>query len=125
MTAALRFVLDEQLRRVLWRAIQSHNGQGHLPIDVVRVGDPPDLPLGSLDPDILVWAEREGRILISLDRRTLPGHLADHLQAGNHSPGVLLVRPSASVPDVIEYLVMAAYAAQPAEYRDIYRYIPS
>lgn len=125
MTAALRYVLDEQLRRVLWRAIQNHNSQGNLPLNMVWVGDPPDLPLGSPDSDILAWAEREGRILVSLDRNTLPGHLADHLQAGNHSPGVLLVRPSASVPDVIEYLVLAAYAAQPGEYQDGFRFIPS
>jgi hypothetical protein len=83
----LRFLLDEHLRGVLWLAIIRHNAQGGLPIDAVRVGDPPDLPLGSSDPEILRWAEREGRILLTQDVHTMPGFLAQHLQAGNHSPG--------------------------------------
>jgi hypothetical protein len=54
----LCFLLDEHLRGPLWLAILRHNSQGGLPIDVVRVGDSPDLPLGSTDLDILLWAER-------------------------------------------------------------------
>jgi hypothetical protein len=42
----IRFVLDEHLRGPLWRAGQRHNARAEDPIDVVRVGDPPDLPLG-------------------------------------------------------------------------------
>jgi hypothetical protein len=84
----LRFLLDEHLRGVLWLAILRHNAQGGLPIDATRVGDPPDLPLGSSDPDILLWAQREDRILITQDVHTMPGFLAGHLQSGQHSPGV-------------------------------------
>ena len=83
----LRYLLDEHLRGPLWRAVQWHNRRGLWPIDVARVGDPADLPLGSLDPEILLWAEREGRIVVSHDRETLPTHLADHLNAGHRSPG--------------------------------------
>src|SRR5262249_33503352 len=54
---ALRYVLDEDLRGVLWRAIQRHNRTDPKPIDAVRVGDLPDLPLGTPDPDILAWAD--------------------------------------------------------------------
>ena len=46
---AIRFVLDEHLRGPLWRAVQRHNARAEDPIDVVRVGDLPDLPLGSDD----------------------------------------------------------------------------
>ncbi len=42
----IRFVLDEHLRGPLWAAIQRHNLSASLPIDAVRVGDPPDLSLG-------------------------------------------------------------------------------
>ena len=69
---ALRFVLDENQRGLLWRAVVRHNHAGVHPLDVVRVGDPPDLPLGSIDPDILVWGERENRIAILTDGRRLP-----------------------------------------------------
>lgn len=49
----LRYLLDEHLRGPLWRAIQWHNNSGVYPLDVVRVGDPPELPLGSDDPTLL------------------------------------------------------------------------
>jgi hypothetical protein len=78
---ALRFLLDEHLRGPLWHAIQRHNVRGQLPLDVVRVGDPSDLPLGSGDPEILSWAERETRILVTEDRQTMASHLDDHLKA--------------------------------------------
>jgi hypothetical protein len=124
MSPVLRYLLDEHLRGVLWRAIQRHNRTGAFPINVVRVGDPPDLLLGTPDPDILLWAEREGRIFVSLDKNTLPGHLADHLRSGYHSPGILIIRFAATLREVLEYLVMAAYAASPAEFQDGITYIP-
>ena len=51
----------------MWKAIQRHNNQGEYPIDATRVGDPDDLALRSADPDILSWAERDNRIIITLD----------------------------------------------------------
>jgi hypothetical protein len=83
----IRFLLDEHLRGPLWHAIGRHNLGGGLPLDVARVGDPPDLPLGADDSAILLWAERENRILITEDKHTIAIHLAGHCQAGHHSPG--------------------------------------
>ena len=40
----------------------------------MRVGDRPDLPLQSTDPEILAWAEQAGRILLTYDESTMPGH---------------------------------------------------
>src|SRR6266568_2662106 len=111
----LSFVLDEHLRGPLWKAIQRHNTRGLNPLDVVRVGDPLDLPLGSADPEILIWAEREGRILVSEDHKTMARHLADHLQAGRHSPGIYTLRPLAPLLPVVSYLEAAAYASEPVE----------
>jgi hypothetical protein len=67
----LRFVFDENQRGLLWRAAVRHNQAGVFPLDVVRVGDPTDLPLGSNDPDVLRWSEREDRILVSYDKTTI------------------------------------------------------
>jgi hypothetical protein len=119
------YLLDEHLRGGgLWQAIQQHNAGGGLFLDVVRVGDPPDLPLGRLDPEILLWTERQGRILVSNDRQTLPGHLADHLTAGHHSPGVLLIRRGSAIVDLVDALVLRAHAGFPADFADQARYIP-
>ena len=79
----IAFVLDENLRgKPLWHAIRHHNLGGALRIDATRVGDPADLPLGSLDPDILAWAERADRIIITEDAATFPAELAAHLRRG-------------------------------------------
>ena len=120
----LRYLLDEHFRGRLWRAIQQHNAGGTYPIDVFRVGDPPDLPLGSLDSDNLLWAERNGCMVVSFDKGTMPGHLTRHLQAGHHSPGVYLVRSHATIPQVVDYLVLSAYTSDPALLRDHCEFIP-
>jgi hypothetical protein len=120
----IRFLVDEHLRGQLWRALAWHNQRGAYPLDVVRVGDSADLPQGSTDPDILVWAEREGRILISADRKTLLSHFNDHLAAGRHSPGLFLLRPLAPLPQIVDFLVAATYASEASEWTDVWRYIP-
>jgi hypothetical protein len=121
---ALSFVLDENLRGRLWRAIQHHNLHGVDWIDAVRVGDPSDLPLGSDDPSILLWAEREGRVLVSFDRSTMPDYLKDHLAAGHSSPGVFLIQRGCRIPDLVAFLAFAAYAGDEAQWVDQITYIP-
>lgn len=116
---ALRYLLDENVRGPLWNAILRHNDAGGLFIDVLRVGDLPDLPLASPDVVILNWCGREVRLLVSLDYETLPGHLADHLAGGGSSPGILLIRPGASITEVVEVLELIGHAGEAAEYRDV------
>jgi hypothetical protein len=81
----LRYVFDEHLRGALWQTVQAHNrSDPSYPLDVIRVGDPADLPLGTEDPLLLQWAERENRILVTADASSMPAHLADHLASGRH-----------------------------------------
>ncbi len=121
----VRYLLDEHLRGgALWQAIKQHNARGTDPLDVVRLGDPSDLPLGTLDPDILLWAERQGRVFISLDKKTLARHLRLHLQAGHHSPGVFIIRAGSTVAQVMLFLTLAAYAGDPASFHDRIEHIP-
>jgi hypothetical protein len=120
----LRFLLDENLRGPLWNAILRHNLRGVEVLDVVRVGDASAPSLHSPDADILSWAETHDRILVTLDRSTMPDHLNAHLAAGRHSPGIYLVRREASIADVMEYLLLAAYVSVPEEWLDRIVYIP-
>jgi hypothetical protein len=121
----LRFLLDESVRGGgLWQAIADHNRSGIDLLDAVRVGDPSDLPLGAPDPEILLWAEREGRILLTGDRRTMPGHLADHLQAGHTSPGVFVIRPASTLPAIVAFLVLAAHTSTASSWENRIEFIP-
>jgi hypothetical protein len=121
---ALRYVLDQHLRGPLWPATQWHNSLGVYPLDVVRVGDLADLPLGAGDSAILQWAEQEQRILVPHDQDSMQNHLADHLAAGRHSPGVFMIRRHSTLPQIVSFLRDAAYASEPAEWQDRIQFIP-
>ncbi len=121
---ALRYVLDEHLRGPLWRAIQWHSSSGLFPLDVVRVGDPAELPLGTGDPALLQWAEREQRILVTQDTDSMSTHLADHLAAGRHSPGIFMIRRHSTLPQIVAFLRDAAYASELLEWQDRIQFIP-
>lgn len=120
----IAFVLDENCRGPLWSAIQSHNQKGPHPLDAVRVGDRPDLPLQSSDPAILAWAEQAGRILLTLDENTMPGYFVAHLRSGHHSPGVLILRENVPLREIVEGLILLAYATDPADWPDRLEYFP-
>jgi hypothetical protein len=119
----LQFVLDENLRGLVWQAILNHNKRGMYVLDAVRLGDVSDLPLGTRDRDILLWTERENRILISFDKTTLPGHLKEHLRSGHHCPGIFAVPEDARITNVLSFLTIAAYAGTPDDFRDQIVYI--
>ena len=121
---ALRFLLDENQRGLLWRAIVRHNQLGLPPIDVSRVGDPPDLPLGSTDPEILRWCEGEDRILVSFDKATMASHLANHLQGAGHSPGIFMVRRGRRLSEVVEHLALVAHVSEAWEWADRIEFTP-
>jgi hypothetical protein len=119
----LRYLLDENQRGVLWRAIELHNARGLHPIDVVRVGDRPDLPLGADDAVVLTWAEHEDRIIVTFDRRSMPRYLNMHLNAGRHCPGMFLLARESKTETIVEFLVLAAHASDPSEWRDWINYL--
>jgi hypothetical protein len=95
----IAYLLDEHMRGPLWRAIRRHNAKSPFLVDAVRVGDADAPSLSTPDPDLLLWCEEAGRILVSFDEKTLPGHLTEHLHAGHHAPGIFLVRPERSLKE--------------------------
>ena len=119
----LRYLFDEHLRGALPEAAVRVAARHGFAIDVVQVGDPIDLPLGTSDPEILRWAEEHDCILVSHDTKTLPEHLAEHLAAGGHSPGVFIARRPLNVT-LAEWLVLAAFASDPSEWKDRVNFVP-
>jgi hypothetical protein len=97
-----RFLLDEHVNRAIQRQLRRLEPQ----IEVLVVGDPEAPSKGILDPELLIWLEANGYILVSENRSTIPVHLAEYYTAGRHIPGILWIRPSASLGEITEYLYL-------------------
>ena len=93
-------------------------------MQVLVVGDEMAPALGTPDPMILEWIERNGYILISRNRRTIPKHLREHLAAGHHVPGIFLVRRRFSLGQLIDDLLLIRRASKSGEYQDRIEYLP-
>ena len=78
---------------------------------------------GIADPLVLEIAASENRILVSRDRRTMPGHFAKFV--GQHSsPGVILLSRKLSISQSAEWLYLVWSASGSEEYANIIFYIP-
>lgn len=116
----IRFLVDENTTRTLVDQLLRLRPE----MDIFIVGDMLAPPLGTLDPEILFWIERENRCLITKNRASMPQHLRDHLAAGHHIPGILTLKPKASLHDIIEDLTLIWDVCEPDEYRDRIEYLP-
>lgn len=114
------YLLDENLSLV-WRPLL-------LKLDpdlvVLRIGDPGAPPLGSLDPEILLWCESRDYVLVTGNRSSMPGHLVDHLAAGRHIPGIFQLPETYQFVQMASELVLIANTMLPREFEDQQRYLP-
>lgn len=75
------------------------------------------------DPEVLALAAREGRVLVSHDRRTLPGHFREFV-ASRHSPGLIIVSQRLPVGRAAEMLHLLWAASEAEEYVDVIYDLP-
>ena len=116
----VRFLLDENLTPRLKAALLRYNPE----IDVLRVGEAGAPPLGTLDPDILTYLEAAQRVLITDNRRSMPGHIADHFAGGRHHWGIFQVRPNAAIGQLVEAICLLAEASEAEEWKNQLRWLP-
>jgi hypothetical protein len=116
----MRFLLDEQLSERYQQQLLRQNPD----LTVRSVGGTDAPPRGTLDPALLVWCEENNFLLVTNNRRSMPGHLRDHLDAGRHVPGILAIRRRAGIGDVMASLLLIAGVSLPDEFRDRIEYIP-
>ena len=115
-----RYLLDEHISPIYRTQLLYHEPS----LTVLIVGDE-DAPARSTpDPEILHWCERNNFNLITNNRESMPEHLADHLAAGHHVPGIFTVNLKVSMGLIIEELILIAGASHEDEFRDRIIYIP-
>lgn len=116
----IRFLLDENTSHVIRDGLRRR----HPEVEIRVIGGDGVPPIGTKDEEILEFLEREGYILVSSNRNTMPIHLEAHLQEGRHIPGILLLRPRFSYREIIDTLELILFAGVPEDLRDRAVYIP-
>lgn len=114
----LRLLSDENFNGDLLRGLQRRLPE----LDAIRVQD---VGLsGVVDQEILEWAAREARILLTHDRETM-AHFAHHrVRGGRPMPGVFIVSDLVPLGEIISDLVLAVECLESSECQDRVYFFP-
>jgi hypothetical protein len=113
------FLLDENLK-VWWSGAIAAR---YVDVPVAVIGDSDSPPKGTQDGDVLLWCEAHGYALVSDNRSTMPGHLAQFVLDGRRMPGVFLVAQDAAINFVADGLAIIYSAGQPWEFQNQIKYL--
>lgn len=78
---------------------------------------------GLPDPEVLRVVAEAGRVLVSQDRRTMPGHFRRFLSVTT-SPGVILLRDGVSIASAVEELLLIWTASDAEDWVNRLVWIP-
>ena len=115
-----RYLLDEHIPPIYGTQLLYHEPA----LRVLRIRDEGAPERSTPDPEILKWCEQNNFSLITNNRKSMPQHLADHLSAGHHIPGIFTINLDASIGLIIEQLILIAGASHEDEYIDQIAFIP-
>jgi hypothetical protein len=118
VVVALRFLTDEDFDNDLLRGLERRMPE----LDVLRVQDV-ELS-GEPDPIILEWAAREGRIVLTHDVSTMPGHAYGRINEDLPMPGVCVVPQSLRLGLAIEELLVAIACSTPEDWQNQVWHLP-
>lgn len=114
----LRLLTDENLDGNVVRGLRRR-----LPfLDLVRVQD--EGLMGVSDPEVLEWAARAGRALVTHDVATITRFAYERVAAGLPMPGVIEIVSSATVGQAIEELVLICECYEAGELEGQVLYVP-
>ena len=115
-----RYLIDENLSPAYHTQLLDREPT----LTILRVGDVSAPARGTQDPEILKWCERNNFILVTNDPNTIPKHLLDHLSAGHHVPGIIIVNSNVPTGTILDDLILIAGASNEDEYIDQIVFIP-
>ncbi len=114
----MKFLTDENFEGAIFRGLLRHKPD----IDLVRVRDVG--LLGADDQTILEWADKEGRILLTHDRRTMPGYAYQRMAEGNSIAGMLVMKATIPVGLAIEDILLIEALSTPEEWINVVQDLP-
>jgi predicted nuclease of predicted toxin-antitoxin system len=114
----LRLLIDEDVHGDIVDGLRRRQPA----LDVVRVHD-----VGlNHTPDVLIleWAAQQGRVVVSVDKKTLAVHAWDRVARGLPMPGVAILRILLTIGKAVTELELFAVASDPEDVRDQVIYLP-
>ena len=108
------YLLDEHIPSAYRTQLVYHEPS----LTVWKIGDEGAPPKSTPDPEILHWCEQNDFMLVTNNRKSMPGHLADHLAAGHHVPGIITIDLNAPMGVVLEDLLLIVGASSGDELID-------
>ncbi len=114
----MKLLLDENVEKALFLGLKRR----YPGLDAVRVVD---VGLGGKsDAEVLEWAAREGRVLVSRDQATLSAEAVRRIEGGKPMPGLILLRRGVGVGRILEDLELLLATARPGELENAVLYLP-
>ena len=114
----VKFLIDENFDHKTLAGLLRRNPS----IDVVAVQD---VGLRECDdPDVLEWAAKHERIVVTHDVATFVDFAYARVAAGLSMPGVFEIPASVSRAVIIDELLLIAEASDPADWAGTVRYLP-
>ncbi len=91
-------------------------------LDLIRVQD--TSLAGAADEDVLDWAAREGRVVLTHDESTMTAAAWARVKAGLPMPGLMEVSSDAPIGQAIEEISVVVVASRPGEHEGQVLFIP-
>ncbi len=116
----IKYLIDENLSPLYKEGLLRH-----LPnLTVITIGDPNAPPKSTLDPEILIWCQKNDFIIVTNNRTSMPVHLAEHLKQYDYCCGIFVLRKKFTIGEIINNLVLIAQTSDAERYRNFISYIP-
>jgi hypothetical protein len=114
----MKYLADENFEGAIYRGLLRRSPH----LDIVRVQD---VGLSHAnDLEILEWANSEGRILLTHDRRTMPRYAYKRIGEGKSIAGMIVMRGTIPVSTVIDDILLIEACSTAEEWIDMVQDIP-
>lgn len=114
----MKFLTDENFEGAIFRGLLRRKPD----INIIRVQD---IGLSATDdPTILEWADKEGRVLLTHDRRTMPRYAYQRMAEGKSIAGMLVMKATIPVSQAINDILLIEAVSTEEEWTDKVQDIP-
>ena len=114
----LRLATDEDFNNRILRGLLRRRPE----LDIVRVQDAGLIGRG--DAEVLEWAAREGRVLLTHDVTTMKQYVDERVAAGLPMPGVFEVSQQTPITQAIEEILLIADYSLEGEWEGQISFLP-